>query len=734
MKTQTGAPIPRVDGVAKVTGKATYAADTPVAAVAHAVIVGSTIARGRVVAIDVRDAERALGVLAVLTHRNAPKLPGLAAKAEPNQRIVQALQDDEIRYDGQPIAVVVADTLERARYAAQLVRPRYEVWIANVEMDREPSPPYTPHPSGARPPPDSNRGDVDEALATAPVKIEQTYVTAPETHNPMEPHATVAVWQGDRLTLYDATQSVFGVRGRVADVFGLPKENVRTISRFLGGGFGGKGSPWSHVIIAAMAAKVTRRAVKLVVTRDEMFAFVGHRPRTVQRTSVGARHDGSLVAVKHEVLSYTSRFDEFMEPAAYSSRMLFACANVRTSHRLVRLDVGTPTFMRAPGEATGSFALGSAMDELSYALDMDPLDLALASYAETDLEENKPYSSKSLRACYEQAANRFGWARRPRAPRSMRDGRTLVGWGMATATYPARQQGASASVAIRADGRARVSCGTQDIGMGTYTIMTQIAAEALGLPVDRVDFELGDTAYPEAPISAGSMTASSAGSAVKKACDAARDEIVRAAIIDARSPLAGLDPRDVDARDGVLVSTRDASKHEDYAAIVGRLGREIVAKIDLKEKEERKAFSCHSFGVQMIEVRVDEDLGTVRVSRAVGAFACGKVLNRRTARSQLIGGVVWGIGLALQEKTVRDPRTGRLVTRDLVTYHLPVNADVPPIDVIMIDEDDPYVNEIGAKGMGEIGIVGVGAAIANAVFHATGRRLRELPITLDALL
>jgi xanthine dehydrogenase YagR molybdenum-binding subunit len=549
----------------------------------------------------------------------------------------------------------------------------------------------------------------------------------------MELHGTIAVWQGaDHLTLYDATQGVYEVRHRMADLFELPQDNVRVISRYLGGGFGSKGSPWSHVALAALAARVVGRAVKLVVTRPQMFSLVGHRPRTIQRVRLAARADGQLVAVAHDVTSHTSRFDDFAEPSAYATRMLYACPNVKTSHRLVRLDLPTPTFTRAPGEASGSFALESALDELAYALKLDPVALRVANHADADADLVKPYSSKSLLACYTQAAEKFGWARRRTAVRSMREGHTLVGWGMATATYPARLSPASALARIRADGTALVQTATQDLGTGTYTIMTQVAADALGLPVDKVRFELGDTALPEAPLSAGSRTAASVGSAVRKAALAAVARMALLAVTDPGSPLHGLAPDRVVARDGGLAGD---GKTDPYAAILARRRLDqIEEQFDNKEDEERKKFSTHAFGAQFAEVRVDEDLAEVRVSRVVSAFACGKVLNAKTARSQLMGGVVWGIGMALLEKTERDERTGRVVSRDLADYHLPTNADVPAVEFILVPEDDPIVSAVGAKGMGEIGIVGAGAAIANAVYHATGTRVRELPITIDRLL
>jgi xanthine dehydrogenase YagR molybdenum-binding subunit len=731
MTSWTGQPLDRVDARLKVTGKAAYSADVPVANVAHAVIVGSTIGKGKIASIDAKAARGLPGLLAIVTHENALKVE----QGGEGDRVLQLLQDDQVRYDGQPVAVVVADTLERAHHAASLLKIDYRAEPALTGLDAEAPGAYTPKQAG-RDAADSNRGGFDEAFRQASVRVEQTYRTPREHHNPLEPHATVAVWHGpDRLTLYDATQGVFVVRKRLARVFGLSPDKVRVISKFLGGGFGCKGSPWSHVALASMAAKIVGRPVKLVLTRHQMFAFVGFRPQTEQKIAIGARQDGTLVALRHDLLSETSRFDEFVEGSAVVSRMLYACPNVRTSHRLVRLDLNTPTFMRAPGKASGNYALESAMDELSYALKIDPLALRLKNYAEVDPESGKPWTSKALRACYESAAKRFGWEKRATEPRSMRDGRLLVGWGMATASYPAGLSTSSAEARLLADGTALVRAGSQDLGTGTYTVMTQVAADALGLPVSSVRFDLGDTALPEAPLSAGSRTAASVGSAVRLAGVEVRRRLAVLATETPSSPLYGTKPDRLEAADGVLFDRDDSRRRQSYADVLkSAQKKDLFAVVESKEKPERKNFAAHAFGAQFAEVVVDEELGDVRVRRMVGAFGAGKVLNAKTARSQLIGGMVWAIGFALQEHTVRDARSGRVVTRDLADYHVPVHADVPALDAVLVEEDDSHVSEVGAKGVGEIGITGGVAAIANAVYHATGRRVRDLPITIDKLL
>jgi xanthine dehydrogenase YagR molybdenum-binding subunit len=729
-----GTGIDRIDGRKKVTGGATYAAEVQVANVAHAVIVGSTIGRGRVTAIDSRAAEAAPGVLAVVTHVNAPRFPGISAKPTGNDRAVQGLQDDAVLYHDQPIAVVVADTLERAQHAAALVTAEYDATAAVFDLEADLAAAFVAQtPSG---PAEVIRGDVASGLGAAKTRIDVTYTTPVETHNPMEPHATIAVWQGaDHLTLYDSTQGIFNVRRRLSAMLGLPPENVRVINHYVGGGFGGKGAPWSHVVVAAIAAKVSGRAVKLVITRSQMQAFVGHRPKTVQKLELGADARGQLTAIRHDVVSETSRYDQFIENCTGVTRMLYTCPNVATVQRLVRIDVATPTFTRAPGESTGTFALESALDELAYAAGIDPLELRRRNHAGHDPESGKPWSSKSLLACYDRAAEAIEWARRPPQIKTLRDGRWRIGLGVATTTRGSRQQPASARARMLPDGRAVVQAGTQDIGTGTYTIMTQIAGDVLALPVGDVRFELGDTAFPENPSSVGSFTAASTGPAVHNACVALRGKLIELAIGDPASPLHGLAADAIDADDGALVAVADRKRRDGYAAIVGRSKLpEVAVELHTEASKQRDTYSVNGFGAVFARVKVDEDLGEVRIDRLVGAFAAGRVLNPKTARSNLVGGMVWGIGQALHEHSVRDPRTARMVTRDLADYHVPVHADVPDLEVMMVHEDDPHVNEIGAKGLGELSTPGVAAAIANAIYHATGIRIRDLPITPDKLI
>jgi xanthine dehydrogenase YagR molybdenum-binding subunit len=580
-----------------------------------------------------------------------------------------------------------------------------------------------------------HRGDVAQGLAAAAVTVDHTYSTPLENHNPMEVHSTIAQWNGDALLLYESTQGIFSVRNTVARHFGIPPDTVRVVAYFTGGGFGSKGGPWSHESLAAMAAREVGRPVKLVLTRRQMFGPVGGRPRTEQRVTLGASKDGALTAVRHHSKSNTSTIEDWVEPALNQTRLLYACPNVETTYDLVRLNVGTPTFMRAPGESTGTFALESAMDELAYALEMDPVELRLKNYAEQDPESGKPWSSKALRQCYASAAQRFGWSRRNPKPRSMRDGRWLVGWGMATATYPARRAPAAAVARMMPDGRVFVRAGTQEIGCGTYTAMTQIAADALGVAPDRVRFELGSTDMPDNPASTGSVTAASTGSAVHDVAVALRQKLVQLAVGDPQSPLHGASEAAVQVADGRLSLVSDSSRGESYAALVARSGGQpIEATVAARPGADTQQYSMHSFGAVFTEVRIDPDLAIVRVPRVVTAHAVGRILNAKTARSQIMGGVVWGVGMALEEETLIDPHAGRYVNADLAEYHVPVNADIGDIDVAFIEEPDDHVSTVGAKGVGEIGITGVAASIANAVYHATGRRVRELPIRVERLL
>ena len=734
-----GKPIDRIDGPLKVTGKAPYTFEHRVSNPAYAVLVTSTVARGRMTSMDTRAAERSSGVLLVMTHLNSPKLPTLQnqKKTSPTARVLQVLQDNTVLYRNQPIAVVVAETLEAAKEGAHLVRVQYQMQKPRVSLAPRAAEGYSPAKAGGGGDPSfSARGDVKLGLTQADARIENVYETPFEVHNPMEPHSTIAVWDApDRLTLYDATQGVSTDQTRVAELFGLEARNVRVISPYLGGGFGSKGPTWSHVILTALAAKQLNRPVKLEVTRPQMFGMLGYRAKTQQTISAGAKKDGTLTALRHDTMNNTSSFDEFVETSSLCSRMLYSVPNNSTAQTIIKSDLGTPSFMRAPGESSGTYGLEAAMDEMAYELKMDPIEFRLKNYAETDQQENKPWSSKSLRQCYKTGAEHFGWDKRKMEPRSVRDGNHLIGYGMATSVYPSRRSPSSASARLNADGTFLVTAGTQDLGTGTYTIMTQVAADSFGVPVGRVKFLLGDTRFPKTPVSGGSQTAASTGSAVYAAATALREKMIQMAISDSKSPLYNMGALDIALGNGRIYSTRDSSKGEALQQILQRSGRPYLEALgEAKPGSEKDQFSMYAFGAQFAEVHVDADLGTVTVARLVGCFAAGKILNAKTARSQLLGGMIWGISMALYEDALLDQRLGGWVNNNLAEYHVPVNADVRQVEALWVEEEDHHINPLGAKGIGEIGITGSAAAVTNAIFNATGIRVRALPVTADKLL
>jgi xanthine dehydrogenase YagR molybdenum-binding subunit len=732
-----GAPINRTDGWAKVSGSAHYSAEHPVAGLAHACLVTSTVPSGRIKRIDTTQADKVPGVLLVITHENVLQLPRetKAGKVSPPiGRVLSLLQDADVHYNNQPVAVVVAETFEAAREAGARLRIEYETTPARLDFETAKEQLHPPEKVLTQKT-DTRRGDLQTGLLAGSTRIDVTYRTPVEHHNPIEPHATIAAWDGDQLTLYDSTQYMKGVQKTVAGTLGIAPENVTVLCPYVGGGFGCKGSVWSHVVLAAMAAKMANRPVKLVLDRNQMFGPVGQRPVTDQRLRHAAMSDGRLTATSHDTIAYTSMIEDWIEPSGLMTRMMYEVPHQETTHRLARMHLGTPTFMRAPGEASGSFALESSMDELAHELGIDPLQLRLQNYTERDPGKDLPFSSKSLRQCYERGAERFGWSGRNPAPRSMREGDKLVGWGMATATYPTNRSKGKASATLNPDGRAVFRSSTQDLGTGTYTVMTQIAADALGVPVEQVSFELGNSRLPEAPVSGGSTTVASVGPAVQAAGRALRMKLVGIALADDRSPLFGALPGDVEVAQGEFFLHADPNRRESMAAIVARHGSgpvEVEAEAD--PGDTSKHYSMHAFGAVFVEVHVDELLGTVRVPRVVGVYGVGKLMNAKTGHSQLMGGIVGGLGMALFEETVFDLRNGRAVNGNLAEYHVPVHADIGRIEVEVVEEDDPHVNPLGAKGIGEIGITGVAAAVANAVFHATGKRIRDLPITLDKLL
>jgi xanthine dehydrogenase YagR molybdenum-binding subunit len=698
-----GKPLPRVDGRAKVTGGARYAADFNQQGQAYAVIVGASVGAGRITAIDSAAVMRMPGVIAVIDHLNAPRLAYREHKGPIDPSVgerLHVLQDDQVRFFGQPVALVVAATRDDAERAAAALPVNYVADAPVVDASDPRAQSVVPQAAlrpGSRVQAERSRGDADSAWAGAAVKVDAAYGMARENHNPMEPHATVAVWNGDRLTLWSKSQYVVNEQAEIAAVFGIAVDQVQVICPFVGGGFGTSLRTWPHVTLAAMAARHVRRPVKLVLTRRQMFFATGHRPRCEQRVALGATPGGELTSLIHESVGETSRYEQFIEALTAVSGFMYACRNVRTRYRLVPLDTSTPTFMRGPGEASGIFALECAMDELSTACGIDPIELRRRNEPALDEQEDRPFSSRSLLKCYDAGAERFGWSRRDPRPRSMRDGRLLIGIGMASTAYPAIQSPASARARLLASGIVEVEVAASDMGPGTYTSMTQVAADVLELPLERIRVSIGRSDFPPAPPHGGSQTMASVGSAIRAACLALKEEAARRTGVDPREPVE------------VQASAR-------------------------RDPEVARRYSMHAFGAVFAEVAVDPDVGTIMVRRALGVYAAGRIVNPRLATSQCIGGMVGGIGMALMERTVLDPRDGRPVNAHLADYLVPVNLDIAQLDVQFVDEVDPHVNELGVKGIGEIALVGMAPAIANAVYHATGKRIRNLPIRIEDML
>jgi xanthine dehydrogenase YagR molybdenum-binding subunit len=731
-----GQPVTRREAVLKVTGGARYAADHHPDGMLHAVIAASSIARGRVKHLDVAAASAHPGVIGVMTPANAPKLAQHPdEKDNPFAFKLDLLQDDHVRYANQPIAVVIAETLEAATEGAFLLAPRYESDVARMEFDA--GEPFTVNVVGAAHPANESKGDVEAAYLSAAIRVEADYGTPAQYHNAIEPHAIVAQWHGDELTVDTPSQAMGLARVRIARLLGIDVKSVRVRSPYLGGGFGAKAMISGPQILGIMAARFTGRPVKLVLRRDQLFGPVGHRAPTRQTLRLGARMDGTLTAIAHHCRTASSTFDDFFEPSGVVSRTLYASEAISTTHDAVRLDIGTPIFMRAPGEASGSFALECAIDEMAHACGMDPLEFRLKNYAEVEPISGKPFSSKALRECYSQGAARFGWASRPRLPRQMIDASgLLVGWGMGTATFPANMFAAEACVGLHEDGKATVACGAHDMGQGAWTALAQIAADSLGLDLGQVELRIGTSDLPDGGIAGGSAGTATAGMAIHNAGKNVIAQLVDIATNDERSPLFRAGNDGVIARNGSLLRRDDESRGEKYTAILTRAGR---AAIEGKGNAARDPltqgnYAARAHGAVFAEVKVDPDLGQIRVCRLVGAFAAGRIINPRLTRSQYFGGMIWGVSFALQEHAMIDPRSGRPMNANLAEYLVPVNADVPSIEAILVEEDDPRVNALGIKGVGEIGITGTAGAVANAIWHATGIRVREAPITLDKLL
>jgi xanthine dehydrogenase YagR molybdenum-binding subunit len=730
-----GQPLTRRDGVLKVRGEARYAADNHPPGMLHAVMAVSSIARGRVSFLDVEAAKAHPGVVEVMTPVNRPALAeDPDAKTNPFMFRLDLLQNDRVRYANQPIAVVIGKTLEAATEGAALLSPRYEALPARVGLDAGES--FVPSAVGVGNPSEMRRGDVEAGLASASKRIDATYETSAQYHNAMEPHAIVAAWDGDKLSIYTPSQGLAMAQGRLAGLFGISPDGIHIRSPFLGGGFGSKGFISAPQILGVLAARLVGKPVKLVLRREHMYGPVGHRSASRQRLRIGLDGDGLLTAIDHHARVASSSFDDFFEPAADASHTLYASPAIATSHDAVRVDTGTPLFMRAPGEATGSIALESAIDEAAWACGMDPLSFRLKNYAEFEPISGKPFSSKALRQCYAQGAERFGWASRPLQPRQMRDeAGLLVGWGMGTATFPALMFAAEARATVRGDGSGLMEIGAHDMGQGAWTALAQIASDGLGLDIDRLEFRSGTSDLPDAGIAGGSAHTATAGMAIHHAGAAVIAKLADLATGDERSPLFGAGNAGVVARGGRLFRRDDEARSDSYADILKRAG---LAQIEASGKGApdplaQSTYAMHAHGAVFAEVKVDPDLGQIRVTRMVGAFAAGRVINPRMVRSQIFGGMIWGMSFALHEQAVTDRRTGRTLNANLAEYRVPVNADVPSLDALMIEEHDPHVNALGIKGVGEIGITGSAGAVANAVWHATGIRVRRFPIGIDDL-
>jgi xanthine dehydrogenase YagR molybdenum-binding subunit len=731
-----GQPISRADGRRKVTGAARYTADLAVSGAAHAAIVHSTIANGRTLSIDTAAAERAPGVLAVLTHHNLPRMNPLPwSHLRPQGQTYLPLQDDKIHYAGQPVAVVVAETRDQAAYAGTLIAIDYDIGQPIVF-----SPPMAPDavdPPQRMWPLSSSIGDAETAIANAPIRIDGAYTMPDRHHNPMEPHATLAVWGEDgALTLYDSTQMVVGTKKLVALVLGLPEEKITVICEFLGGGFGGKSWSWPHTLLAALAAQAVNRPVRLQLTRAQMYSMVGHQAATIQSIALGAGRDGTLAGLRHDSVNPTSVFDDYVEYAAMASRHLWgASGGIATSHKVVYVNRNSPVVLRAPMEAQGHFALESAMDELAYTTGVDPVALRLRNDTVTDPYSGRPFSTRALRQCLTEGAAQFGWDKRSPQPRSMRDGRTLIGQGVAAAIFTHWRWPGKARVTLDASGAALVEAAAHDIGTGTYTTMAQVAADALGLAPDRVVVRLGDTRLPESHPAIGSSTAANATAAVLLAGQAVRDKAIALALTGRDAPFAGAAPGDVTVADGTLALAR-TNRTVTYAELLARNGlASLVGDGDYAPVEEAAGpKAIFSFSAVFAEVRVDPDLGIVRLNRFVGAYDAGRILNPKTARSQAIGGIIWGVGQALLEQSETDPALARFMNRNYSGYLVPTNADIPALDVLFVGGFDAEASPLGAKGLGELTAVSVAPAIANAVYHATGKRVRDLPIAMEKLL
>ncbi len=738
-----GKPTSRVDGPAKVTGTAKYAAEYNVPNLLYGYVVSSTITKGKIVKIDSAPVLALPGVHQVFSHENVPSLAWFDRSYQdmlaPGGSPFRPLHSAEIKYNQQPVALVIADTFELARYAASILRIDYEEVAFETELRKHLDEAYEPGSGKIGFEPPKSRGNFGKGWKEGVAHVEAQFSHHPQHHNPMENFATTVEWLGDKnLNIYDKTQGAFNSQQVVTGIFGLSKEQARVISKYTGGGFGSGLRPQYQLFLAVLASLELERSVRVSLTREQMFSF-GHRPETLQHVALAAAADGSLTGINHVAVAETSHFEDFTENVVGWSGMLYDCKNVKLDYRLAKLDVYTPLDMRAPGAASGSIALEIAMDELAYAAGLDPLELRLRNYSDRDQAKDLPFSSKALRKCYHEGAAKFGWEQRTAEPGSMRDGNLLVGWGMAGGVWDANKLPATVKASLDADGHLTVSSGTNEIGTGTYTIMSQIAAESMGLPIEAVTFVLGDTTLPESPIQGGSWTAASVGNSVVEACTKLGEALLKQAQKMDNPAFSGVKIEDVEFANGQMRLRSDSTQAMVLRDVVQASGEPkieaenstIMAKLEMLKPPK---YSMHAHNAVFVEVKVDPELMTVHVTRVVNAVAAGRIINSKTARSQVLGSVVWGLGMALMEETVMDHRFGRYMNKSLAEYHMPVNADIHDIDVIFVSEEDDKVNPLGIKGLGEVGMLGVAAAVSNAIYHATGKRVRDMPITIDKLL
>jgi xanthine dehydrogenase YagR molybdenum-binding subunit len=734
-----GRPYSRVDGPLKVTGGARFTAEFAVEGLTHAALVCSTIAKGRATTIDTAEAEAAPGVIGVITHANAPSMkpPSLMNVERPKAFAASDLpifQDNRVYWNGQPLAVVVAETLEQAEYGASLVRVEYEPDLSHVSFEDLKASAAPPKDILGEPA-ELTIGDADARFAAADVTVDNVYRTPWYHHNAIEPHATTAAWNDDgTLIVFESTQTVSGNKYSLAEVFALKPEAVQVIALFVGGGFGGKAGLWQNTVLCVAAAKVSGRAVRLALSREDVFRLIGGRTIAEQRVALGARADGHLAALIHTGLTATATHARYAEQCTFPPRHLYGSDSIHVGQKVVNLDTVANTWMRAPGESIGTFALESAIDELSYKLDIDPIELRRTNEPSKDPTKDIDFSNRNLIEAYRRGAVQFGWSRRSPEPRSQRNGRWLIGQGVATAYYPVYRLPATACVHLSADGTAVVKAAANEMGMGTATVQIQHAAERLGLPLDKVSFQYGDSTLPDSPMAGGSCQTVSIVASVQAAIEKAHRELLRLARGHSDSPLTGATYEQTALRDGGLFRVDQRGSGETYSAILRRAGKESIdVEASAPMPLEAMKYSMASYGAQFCEARVNEESGEVRLSRWLGSFDCGRVVNPKTTASQLRGGIIMGIGMALTEETLFDRRNGRIVNPSLAEYHVPVNLDVPPIEILFNDIPDEHT-PLGARGVGELGITGAAAAVANAIFHATGKRVRDLPITLDKLL